>query len=257
MSVVFSGCCGWLILLVIRQKLSGGGPLSYKCKQNAPPAVRWSDLVRLHAFNIARIATPYTSAAKANESQKPTGSDDCRKMPRLVITLPRAKDWTPTAQKANVSKTPPITAPAEKSIQDRYAAAQRAGREPTKHQPQNPGERNKARACLCSPRNLDFRSKEDGVSRVLMRPLANSMFGPKSPAERSAHRDSVISGTLYAIVGGDCQPISFGQNTPQTQPLRLGHDGGGRQPPPHRFGAPRCGGSKCLQLRFAPLARKW
>ena len=56
------------------------------------------------------------------------------------------------------------------------------------------------------------------------------MFGPKSPAERSAHRDSVISGTLYAIVGGDCQPISFGQNTPQTQPLRLGHDGGGASP---------------------------
>jgi hypothetical protein len=28
------------------QKLSGGGPLSHKCKREAPHAVRWSDLVR-------------------------------------------------------------------------------------------------------------------------------------------------------------------------------------------------------------------
>lgn len=51
------------------------------------------------------------------------------------------------------------------------------------------------------------------------------MFGPKSPADRSAYLNSVISWTHYAILGGGCQYISFGQNTPQTQPLGLSPGG--------------------------------
>jgi hypothetical protein len=54
----------------------------------------------------------------------------------------------------------------------------------------------------------------------------NSMFGPKSPAERAASRDSMISWSNYEIVGGDCQYVNFGQNAPQTKPLGWGHGWG-------------------------------
>jgi hypothetical protein len=40
--------------------------------------------------------------------------------------------------------------------------------------------------------------------------LPNSMFGPKSPAERAAPRDSVISWANYEAVGGFCQYVNFG-----------------------------------------------
>src|ERR1035437_3781188 len=54
----------------------------------------------------------------------------------------------------------------------------------------------------------------------------NSMFGPKSPAERAAPRDSMNSWSNYEIVGGDCQYVNFGQNAPQTKPLGWGHGWG-------------------------------
>jgi hypothetical protein len=69
----------------------------------------------------------------------------------------------------------------------------------------------------------------------------NSMFGPKSPAERAAPEGPVISWKNYEAVGGYCQHVHFGQNAQQMEPLGwvawlvVG-------PPPLRFGAPRgCG----------------
>src|SRR5665811_1994784 len=57
-----------------------------------------------------------------------------------------------------------------------------------------------------------------------MRPFSyglppNSMFGPKSPAERAVPRDSVISWANYESVGGYCQHVYFGQNAQQMEPL--------------------------------------
>jgi hypothetical protein len=40
----------------------------------------------------------------------------------------------------------------------------------------------------------------------------NSMFGPKSPAERAAPRDSLISWVNYETVGGYCQHVKFSPN---------------------------------------------
>ncbi len=42
-----------------------------------------------------------------------------------------------------------------------------------------------------------------------IRAKPNSMFGPKSPAERAAPRESLISWANYETVGGYCQPVSF------------------------------------------------
>ena len=52
---------------------------------------------------------------------------------------------------------------------------------------------------------------------------SNSMFGPKSPAERAAPRDSVISWANHETVGGDCQYVNFGQ---KVQPVPI-HEGPG------------------------------
>ncbi len=51
----------------------------------------------------------------------------------------------------------------------------------------------------------------------------NSMFGPKSPAEQAARRDSVISWANHETVGGYCQYVNFGQKAPQTKPLEEVH----------------------------------
>jgi hypothetical protein len=71
-----------------------------------------------------------------------------------------------------------------------------------------------------------YRIKSSGCSRVVLmvnvrmcavRP--NSMFGPKSPAERAAPRDSVISWANCETTGGYCQPVHFGQNAQQMERL--------------------------------------
>src|SRR5208282_1725367 len=61
------------------------------------------------------------------------------------------------------------------------------------------------------------------IQRLKLRP--NSMFGPKSPAEQAAPRDSVISWANYETVGGYCQHVNFGHKTLQTKSFGWVHGG--------------------------------
>src|ERR1035437_6327084 len=83
----------------------------------------------------------------------------------------------------------------------------------------------------------------------------NSMFGPKSPAERAGPRDSVLSWANYEPVGGYCQNVYFGQNAQQMEPLGWV---AGWWSSPRRCALARQGvEGKRLRLRFAQFARRW
>ena len=88
----------------------------------------------------------------------------------------------------------------------------------------NPGygyERKWPEICLAS--QAGFRAM---VRFIVKRLRSNSMFGPKSPAERAVPRDSMISWANDEPAGGYCQHVNFGQNAPQTKPLGWGHGWG-------------------------------
>jgi hypothetical protein len=71
----------------------------------------------------------------------------------------------------------------------------------------------------CDIGNTHHDWTREAVIEMWNRRHPNSMFGPKSPAERAAPRDSVISWANYEPVGGYCQHVYFGQNAQQMEPL--------------------------------------
>ena len=59
-----------------------------------------------------------------------------------------------------------------------------------------------------APKQMKVKKGNKPVGILIMGNAANSMFGPKSPAERAAPRDSLISWGNYERAGGCCQHVN-------------------------------------------------